>query len=155
MKHLVTVFCSFLLTTSLAFAAGDYGSDSSSSGESDSNTTDPFKVVYDLIKREKYNDAHKELAKIVGGAKEADRLNLLGFTVRKSGKLDVADKYYEAALTLHPGHVGAIEYQGELYIQLGDISKAKENLAKLEKICWIPCNAETNLRESIQTAEAK
>ena len=53
------------------------------------------------------------------------------------------------ALKIHPKHRNALGYQGELYIQLGQIDKAKANLAKLEQICWMPCSAESDLRKSL------
>ena len=80
---------------------------------------------------------------------EADRLNLLGFTARKSGDLAAAGDYYQQALALNPKHTGALEYQGELFIQLGKIELAKANLAKIDKICWLPCNAERDLKKAI------
>ena len=53
-------------------------------------------------------------------------------------------------MTIDPKHIGALEYQGELFIQLGDIEKAQGNLAKLEKICWLPCNEEYELRSALE-----
>ena len=83
---------------------------------------------------------------------EADRLNMLGFTARKSGDLDAAGDYYQQALALNPRHTGALEYQGELFIQLGKIELAKANLAKIDKICWLPCNAERELKKAIENS---
>jgi len=40
--------------------------------------------------------------------------------------LVAAASYYNTALTIDPKHIGALEYQGELFIQLGDIEKAWE-----------------------------
>ena len=111
-----------------------------------------FFKVKTLIRMLKFNEAKFKLENMKVGANEADRLNLLGFTARKSGRLDVAGKYYDAALKLHPEHIGALEYQGELFLQLGKIEKAKTNLTKLEKICWKQCSAESELRTFIQRA---
>ena len=44
----------------------------------------------------------------------ANAWNLLGFTHRKLGKFDKAEKYYEAALTVNPQHTGALNYMGQL-----------------------------------------
>ena len=85
---------------------------------------------------------------------EADRLNLLGFTARKSGNLTAAADFYEQALALNPRHTGALEYQGELFIQLGKIELAKANLEKIDKICWLPCNAERDLKKAIEKSTA-
>jgi len=69
----------------------------------------------------------------------ADVLNYLGFTHRKTGQLDEALLYYRQALAIDPDHAGANEYLGELYVQLGDIDKAKEQLARLDEICTFAC----------------
>ncbi|MDA1198330.1 MAG: tetratricopeptide repeat protein, partial [Proteobacteria bacterium] len=46
-----------------------------------------------------------------------DILNYLGFTLRKMGKYDEAEKYYLAGLKLKPDHRGINEYLGELYVK--------------------------------------
>ena len=144
--------------TEVASAAGSAASSGSATtsssdryGNSNKNV-DIFSEVNSLISRSKFEEAHAKLAVMKAGANEADRLNLLGFTARKTGNLSKAGKYYDAALELHPKHTGALEYQGELFIQLGMIDRAKLNLAKLEKICWLPCSAERQLREAINSA---
>ena len=50
---------------------------------------------------------------------------------------------------INPRHTNALEYQGELFLQLGQIKDAQRNLEKLRKICWIPCSAERKLKKSI------
>ena len=45
-----------------------------------------------------------------------DILNYLGFTLRKTGKLEEAEKYYLAGLKIKPNHNGINEYLGELYV---------------------------------------
>ena len=44
-----------------------------------------------------------------------DILNYLGFTLRKTGKLEEAEKYYLAGLKIKPNHNGINEYLGELW----------------------------------------
>ena len=64
--------------------------------------------------------------------KNADILNYLGFTLRKTGNLKEAEKYYLAGLDLDSGHLGINEYLGELYVQTGRIELANERLAVLK-----------------------
>ena len=130
---------------------------SSSTSYSSSNDSGSYKSanrfgeVNKLIKLEKFAEAHKMLKKMKKViTDEADRLNLLGFTARKSGDLNTAGDYYQQALALNPKHTGALEYQGELFLQLGKIDLAKANLAKIDKICWLPCNAERELKKAIE-----
>ena len=138
---------------------GSSSSSSSSSSTSYSSSNDSgsyksanrFGEVNKLIKLEKFAEAHKMLKKMKKViTDEADRLNLLGFTARKSGDLNTAGDYYQQALALNPKHTGALEYQGELFLQLGKIDLAKANLAKIDKICWLPCNAERELKKAIE-----
>ena len=156
-KIICFALAAFILTESASAASGSSNSSSATASSSDrygnsNKRVDVFSEVNALIRRSKFREAHEKLASMKVGANEADRLNLLGFTARKSGNLNTAGKYYDAALKLHPKHTGALEYQGELFIQLGMIERAKLNLAELEKICWLPCSAERQLREAINSA---
>ncbi len=153
------------ISTEVSFAAMGGGSSSSSSSSSSTSyssssddsgpytATNRFKEINKLIKLEKFAEAHKLLKNLKKvNTDEADRLNLLGFTARKSGDLNAAGEFYQQALALNPKHTGALEYQGELFIQLGKIDLAKANLAKIDKICWLPCNAERDLRKAIENS---
>ena len=76
-----------------------------------------------------------------------DILNYLGFTLRKTGKLKEAEKYYLAGLKIKPDHNGINEYLGELYANTGRVELAKERLAILKN-----CNCEEygELKEVIE-----
>ena len=159
---IVTIF----FTTEIAFSAmsessSPSNSSSSTSYSSSSDNSDPyaptsrFNEINKLIKLEKFAEAHKMLKGLKKiNTDEADRLNLLGFTARKSGNLTAAGDFYEQALAINPRHTGALEYQGELFIQLGKIELAKANLEKIDKICWLPCNAERDLKKAIEKSTA-
>ena len=152
MKILLAAIAAVVMLTGIAFAAGGGSSNSASSYPSSSSSykkVDRFEEVHALIDQKQFGVAHTKLKAMAVTADEADRLNLLGFTARKSGNLNAAAEFYEQALKIHPKHRNALAYQGELYIQLGQVEKAKANLAKLEKICWMPCSAESDLRSSL------
>ena len=161
MNKLLYTILSIFIFTEVSFAAMSGGSSSNSTSYSSSSSDDSgpysptsrFKDINKLIKLEKFAEAHKMLKSLKKvNTDEADRLNLLGFTARKSGDLDAAGDYYQQALALNPRHTGALEYQGELFIQLGKIELAKANLAKIDKICWLPCNAERELKKAIENS---
>jgi tetratricopeptide (TPR) repeat protein len=115
---------------------------------------DPFESIYGLIRLEKFAEAHESLKFIrtLTPSKEADKYNLLGFTARKSGDLNVAAEYYKKALEINPKHIQALEYQGELYLQLGEMEQAKKNLEKIKTICWFICKEKKMLEEAIKLA---
>jgi len=81
---------------------------------------------------------------------DADVLNLLGYGYRKIGNYDEARGYYLQALAIDPEHRGANEYLGELYLETGQLDKAEQRLAVLDKDCWLGCDEYTELKESIE-----
>ena len=115
---------------------------------------DPFESIYGLIRLEKFAEAHESLKfiRVLTPSKEADKYNLLGFTARKSGDLNAAAEYYKKALEINPKHIQALEYQGELYLQLGEMEKAKKNLEKIKTICWFICKEKKMLEQAIKLA---
>ena len=150
MKKLTSIVVATLFLSQPLFAAGGYSSGTSSA--STNTSKDPFAAVYQLIEAKKFAEAHKVLEILNVPTKQADKFNLLGFTARKSGDLEKASDYYNRALQINPKHVRALEYQGELFLQLGKVTDAKQNLEKIQRICWIPCSEEKQLEEAIKLA---
>ncbi|MEP0390895.1 MAG: tetratricopeptide repeat protein [Erythrobacter sp.] len=83
-----------------------------------------------------------------------DILTYQGFANRKLGRFDAAQSYYDRALNVAPNHLGALEYYGELKVERGDISGAKDNLAKLDAICDFGCFEAEELRTWIVKAQS-
>ena len=83
--------------------------------------------------------------------------NLYAYSVRKGAKPDMnlVFKHYNEALRLDPKHRGAHEYIGEAYLQVGNLAKAKEHLAQLDKLCFFSCAEYTDLKKAIADYEAK
>jgi len=88
-------------------------------------------------------------ALIDNGVQHADVYNLLGFSLRKSGDTKTAMTFYKKALEFDPEHKGALEYQGELYVQLGDVAKARQNVAALQKLCPKGCEELEDLEKAV------
>jgi DNA-binding SARP family transcriptional activator len=65
--------------------------------------------------------------------------------------MDNSFKHYERALQLNPGHRDAHEYMGEAYLQVGRVEDAEVHLKALDKLCWLPCEQYTELKEKIAT----
>ena len=53
------------------------------------------------------------------------------------------------ALQLEPNDLDAIEVQGEAMVELGALPRAKENLAKLQKLCIASCRQVAQLSSAI------
>lgn len=84
-------------------------------------------------------------------AGNADAWNLLGFTHRKLGNLDDSAAAYLRVLAINPDHLGALEYQGELFLQTGQPALAKANLARLNGLCS-GCEQAADLDQAIRAA---
>ncbi len=85
--------------------------------------------------------------------KNADAFNYLGYAYRNQGNYDEAFKQYNVALTLNPTHKGAHEYVGEAYLKVGNVAKAEEHLARLDKICTFGCAEYTELKAKVAAAK--
>ncbi len=130
--------------TQYAYSAG-----SDSSDESKSNYYDDAKKLVKragkLEKKEKidkakklYSQAFKKLEKAYSSEKKnPDILNYMGYTSRKIGNFEQAEKFYLTGLSIKPDHNGINEYLGELYVQTNRLDKAKERLDVLKN-----CNCE-------------
>ncbi len=84
-----------------------------------------------------------------------DAYNLLGFSYRKLGNVDLAFENYNAALENDPNHLGANEYIGELYLEIGELAKAEKHLKILDAACLYGCDAYTDLKSAIKKYKAK
>ena len=82
-------------------------------------------------------------------ANNADVNNLLGFSSRNLKQFSASAKYYQKALRINPNHLGALEYQGELFLQTKKVSAAKKNLAKLKQLCGVNCEEYLDLKKAI------
>jgi Flp pilus assembly protein TadD len=88
------------------------------------------------------------------GVQHADVYNLLGFSLRKSGDQASAQTFYRKALDFDPDHKGALEYQGELFVEMGDIAQARGNLARLVALCPSGCEERDDLEKVLSTVAA-
>lgn len=85
--------------------------------------------------------------------RSADGFNLLGYSLRNQNKYDESLVAYKQALNLDPKHKGAHEYIGIAYVQMGQLDKAKEHLASLDKICPFSCEEYRDLKKAISQAK--
>jgi len=79
----------------------------------------------------------------------ADINNLLGYSARNLKQYKPAATYYAKALKIDPKHLGALEYQGELFMLTKKTSEAKKNLAKLKSLCGVNCGEYIDLKKAI------
>lgn len=80
----------------------------------------------------------------------ADVMNLLGYSLRKTGRTKKAEIFYKKALEISPQHLGALEYYGHLFVEIGQAGKAKKLLARLKKACVLGCKELDSLKKAIK-----
>jgi len=106
------------------------------------------------IKAKDFKAALAELTPMLATYQHADVYNLMGFSLRKTGDYKQAYTFYRKALDFDPEHKGALEYLGELYVETGQLDKAKENVVLLKKLCPSGCEELADLEKAIATAPA-
>ena len=142
-KILFFIFALFLITENVN-AAGS----STSSSDNKSEYNQAVKLIKSAKKNEKKGkkdkaelNYEKALKLLIKSNKKkpnkADTLNYLGFTTRKLGDYETAEKYYLQGLALKPDHKGINEYLGELYVATNRHNLAIERLEVLKG-----CNCE-------------
>ena len=134
------------LSINLAFAADT---------EPVAATADKLAPARAQIAANQWRLAIDELKK-VNDTGSADWNNLMGYSHRKAKVPDyaAAERYYDEALRIDPAHRGALEYSGELYLIKGDLAKAEQRLAALDKACRLPCEEYTDLKKAIASYKA-
>ena len=143
MKKIVYIILISLMSQ-YAYSAGNDSSDDSKSNYYD-DAKKLVKRAGKLEKKEKidkakklYSQAFKKLEKAYSSEKKnPDILNYMGYTSRKIGNFEQAEKFYLTGLSIKPDHNGINEYLGELYVQTNRIDKANERLDVLKN-----CNCE-------------
>jgi tetratricopeptide (TPR) repeat protein len=139
------------VTAALAFAFGA----AQAAGDPDPPTPDKLSAVRARI-AEKQWPAAIEALKSVDDKGSAEWNNLMGYALRKQATPDYAgaERHYEEALRLDPKHRGALEYSGELYLITGNLPKAEERLARLDKACLFSCEEYRDLKRAIERYKA-
>lgn len=143
-----------LLVPGLSLAAGD-------SVDSDSQGVPRDPVIAEYERAKSQNDWTRAAA-VAGEAlarapDNAEYHNRYAFALRKgpSPDMDRVFLHYREALRLNPEHRGAHEYIGEAYLQVGDLDKAKDHLAVLDRLCFFGCEEYDDLKKAVAAYETK
>ena len=85
----------------------------------------------------------------------ADYHNLYAYSMRKGAnpQMDLVFRHYNEALRLEPKHRAAHEYIGEAYLMSGNVPKAREHLAELDRLCTFGCVEYTTLKKELAVYE--
>ena len=141
----LTVTAAGLLTVALGTAGAAGAADVGPAAK-----TDALSPARTLIQQKNWGAAIDEL-KRVNDTGSADWNNLMGYSLRKGPAADyaAAEKFYDTALRIDPQHRGALEYSGELYLMQGDLVRAEQRLAALDRACRLPCREYGTLKAAV------
>ena len=110
----------------------------------------------DMIKGEHYNQAIPLLNKVIAQQpKNADAMNLLAYSQRKTDDIQSSLANYKKALAIDPSHKDAHEYIGELYLRMGDLANAEKHLERLDSSCFSGCEQFDELKAAIAAYKLK
>jgi tetratricopeptide (TPR) repeat protein len=153
---LLAVLVGLAPVAALADAGGGGGGGGTDMGGGGAKPANPdMTAAVKAIETKDYPTAIRLLEGVVAkDGKNADAYNWLGYATRQSGDPTKAIPIYQKALVIDPKHRGAHEYIGEAYLILGDLPKAKEHLARLDKLCFLPCEQYTDLKKAVQAYES-
>jgi Flp pilus assembly protein TadD len=154
MKTLQFMLASTALVVSLGLAPVLTSAPALAVDNMESTDAPDLSSVRAKIKANDYAGALAELRDLAEDTQQADVYNLLGFTLRKTGDFKTSLTYYTKALELQPDHKAAREYLGELYVETGNVEKAKEQLAILAKLCPGGCEEREDLQKAISAKQA-
>ena len=147
-----TLFARLIATAVLAASSLAYAADTTPAA---SPAADKLSAARAEIQAGRWVAAIDELKKVNDTA-SADWNNLMGYSHRKAKTPDyaAAERYYDEALRIDAKHRGALEYSGELYLMKGDLAKAEERLARLDKACFLPCEEYADLKKAVARFKA-
>ena len=150
MKQILAVLAiGILAMTGAAHAAG-------SSDAPEAKDLAEMVQARNMIKGEHYNQAIPLLNKVIAQQpKNADALNLLAYSQRKTDDIQASLANYKKALAIDPSHKDAHEYIGELYLRMGDLANAEKHLERLDNICFSGCEQFTELKAAITAYKQK
>jgi predicted Zn-dependent protease len=120
--------------------------------ESSLNQDQIYSLGYWQAKNGEYDAA---LATLRSAADQDDPRvqTMTGFTLRKLGRVDEAFGYYFKALATRPDATTTRQYLGEAYLQIGDPTRAREQLGEIAKRCGTACEDYVTLAEEIARYE--
>jgi predicted Zn-dependent protease len=78
---------------------------------------------------------------------------MIGFSLRKLGRVDEAMEYYQKVLAAYPDRTTTRQYLGEAFLQIGEPGKAKDQLAEIGKRCGTACEDYQLLADEIAKFE--
>lgn len=140
-----------ILFSVLFFSATTWAADSDETDNASIDIAEQMQQSRELIADSQYQSAIKLLKAITRqDNRNANAWNLLGYSQRNIAEFGQAKTSYSKALKYNPEHLGALEYQGELFILLENFDGARANHARLKELCKPGCEELIDLSEALK-----
>ena len=110
----------------------------------------------DAVAKQDWTGAQKILREAVArDPQDAAAHNLYAYAMRKGPNpaMDLVFRHYNEALRIDPKLRAAHEYIGEAYLMSGNVPKAREHLAQLDRLCSFGCEEYTKLKQELARYE--
>ena len=143
-------------SAALAAGGGGGGGGGGANGEDAANIDPVIAAARAAIDQQDWAGAQSGLKQaLAANPNKADYHNLYAYSLRKGPNPDMAVvfSHYTEALRIDPKHRAAHEYSGEAYLVVGDLPKAKEHLASLDRLCFFGCEEYTDLKKAVAKYE--
>jgi len=138
-----------LLSTSLALFLVLVGNAFFSNNNLSTNAD--LESILRLIDEGEYSGAIDQLhVELDNNHDNPEILSLIGLSHRKLLNYEDALIYYQSALRVEPGHPGANQHLGELFVETNQFDKAHKQLELLESLNLLDSSEYADLKESIE-----
>jgi len=122
--------------------------------DSQLNQDEIYSLGYWQAKRGDYQAALETL-RTAPDATDPRIETMIGFSLRKLGRVDEGMAYYQRVLAAHPERTTTRQYLGEAFLQIGEPDKAKEQLAEIAKRCGTACEDYQLLADEIAKFQSR
>ena len=146
MRHFASGLAVALIVCSGAVIAAGGGGETAQAASADPE----FSAGIAAVEARNWQQVIAHMGKVIQREpKNTDAWNYMGYAYRQMGEMDKSFQDYETALQLNPKHRGAQEYLGEAYLRVHKLAQAEEQLKSLDKLCFLPCEEYSDLKEHI------
>jgi tetratricopeptide (TPR) repeat protein len=106
-----------------------------------------------LLKADRFEEAI-DVLDLLDNPNTPRALNYRGYATRKLGRIDEGIRYYLRSVALDPAYPQVREYLGEAYVIEGEYDLAREQLARIERLCGKDCEFYGELEKALKGASA-
>lgn len=112
-----------------------------------------YDVALAALEEKDFARAIENLKLVLGDEpRNADAHDWLGYAYGAAGQPKLAMSHVHQALQLDPAHRRARQHLGELQLASGDVKRARDTLAALQKLCAAPCDEAIALQRALDGA---